>query len=287
VTNKIVQALEHGAGKLAKTLGEDTGKAVKDLYHDAGNRLKRVADNHLENDAKHAAELENIAKRRRPDETPVYHIDDDGNISRLHHNPDAKHPDEKYKKEELTEGDKKRLGLDSSSIGAPREGERLALLRDEKEGKATPRPTTSSTQIPPGSTDLAQATQLARHADKSYGTRKPRGFTSNNYAAARVNSADGRGDFIIVGRSNRTGGGAHSERMIGVPFLREGAGDRIHELYTERAPCGPAANCSAWMAERFSNVQVSHSVEYGDTPASRAVGNTAMRNYLDGLMASR
>jgi YD repeat-containing protein len=62
MTNKIVQALEDGATKLGKTLGEDAGKAVKDLYHDTGNRLKRVADNHLENDAKHASELEGIGK---------------------------------------------------------------------------------------------------------------------------------------------------------------------------------------------------------------------------------
>ncbi|WP_344406184.1 DUF6531 domain-containing protein, partial [Streptomyces longisporus] len=53
---------EHGAEKLGKTIGEDAGKAVKGLYHDTGTRLKKVAENHVENDAKHAAELEKILK---------------------------------------------------------------------------------------------------------------------------------------------------------------------------------------------------------------------------------
>ncbi|ARF58242.1 nucleic acid/nucleotide deaminase domain-containing protein [Streptomyces gilvosporeus] len=290
MTNKIVQALEHGAAKLGKTLGEDAGKAVENLYQDTRKRLKRVADNHLENDAKHAAEMERIAKRARPEGTPVYHLDDAGNISRLRHDPHAKTPEERYKKEALTAEDKERLGLQSSSVGAPKEGERHALLKDASEGKTTPRPTASSTQVPLGSSDLAEATQLARHADNSYGTKKPGGFTSNNYAAARVTGANGKGDFILVGRSHRSDGvnvGAHSERMIGTPFLRQGEGGRIRELYTERAPCGPAANCSAWMAERLPHVQVTHSVEYGNTPASRAAGNKAMENYLDGLRASR
>lgn len=290
MTNPIVKALEDGASKLVKTLGEDAGKAVKNLYHDTGKRLKRVADNHLENDAKHAAELERIAKRPRTEGKPVYHLDDSGKISRLEHNPHAKTPEEKYKKQPLTAEDKERLGLQSSSVGGPKRGERLARLKDSKEGKVDPRPTASSTQVPLGSSDLAQATQLARHADKSYGTKKPGGFTSNNYAAARVTGANGKGDFILVGRSHRSDGvnvGAHSERMIGTPFLRQGEGGRIRELYTERAPCGPAANCSAWMGERLSHVQVTHSVEYGNTTASRAAGNTAMENYLDGLRASR
>jgi RHS repeat-associated protein len=54
--------LEDGAAKLGKTLGEDAGKAVKDLYHDTGTRLKKVAENHAENDAKHASEMEKILK---------------------------------------------------------------------------------------------------------------------------------------------------------------------------------------------------------------------------------
>lgn len=290
MTNKIVQAMEHGAGKLAKTLGEDAGKAVKNLYHDTGHRLKRVADNHVKNEAATAREFEKIAKGT--DETPVYHLDDAGNISRLRHDPSAETPEGRYRKEELTDEDRERLGLKESSIGAPRRQEQLARLKGDAEGRENPRPTSSSSQVAPGSTDLARATQLARHADNSYGTRypDPDKFTSNNYAAARVEGAGGHGDFVIVGRSNRANNGfppAHSERMIGTPFLRQGDGGRIQELYTERAPCGPTANCSAWMAERLGHVRVSHSFEYGDTVESRAAGNSAIRRYLDGLLAAR
>jgi RHS repeat-associated protein len=67
VSNQIVKALENGAEKLGKTIGEDAGKAVKDLYHDTGTRLKKVADKHVENDAKHAAEMEKILKGGKED----------------------------------------------------------------------------------------------------------------------------------------------------------------------------------------------------------------------------
>ncbi|WP_438489219.1 DUF6531 domain-containing protein [Streptomyces sp. S186] len=62
MSNRIVKALEGGAEKLGKTLAKDAGKAIQDLYHGAGTRLKKVATNHAENDAKHAAELEKILK---------------------------------------------------------------------------------------------------------------------------------------------------------------------------------------------------------------------------------
>ncbi|MEU9500410.1 hypothetical protein [Streptomyces sp. NPDC048196] len=62
MSNPIVKALEHAAEKLGKTLGKDAGKAVEDLYHGAGTRLKKVATNHAENDAKHAAELDKLLK---------------------------------------------------------------------------------------------------------------------------------------------------------------------------------------------------------------------------------
>ena len=67
MTNPIVKALEHGAAKLGKTLGKDAGKAVEDLYHGAGHRLKKVATNHAENDAKHAAELDKLLKGGKED----------------------------------------------------------------------------------------------------------------------------------------------------------------------------------------------------------------------------
>lgn len=70
MSNQIVKALENGAEKLGKTIGEDAGKAVKDLYHDTGTRLKKVAENHVENDARHAAEMEKILKGGGKEDLP-------------------------------------------------------------------------------------------------------------------------------------------------------------------------------------------------------------------------
>ncbi|MFE4022254.1 DUF6531 domain-containing protein [Streptomyces sp. NPDC059101] len=67
MSNRIVKALEHGAEKLGKTIAKDASKAVQDLYHGAGDRLKKVATNHAENDAKHAAELDKLLKGNKHD----------------------------------------------------------------------------------------------------------------------------------------------------------------------------------------------------------------------------
>lgn len=67
MSNPIVKALEHAAEKLGKTLGKDAGKAVEDMYHGAGTRLKKVATNHAENDAKHAEEFGKLAKGGKED----------------------------------------------------------------------------------------------------------------------------------------------------------------------------------------------------------------------------
>jgi hypothetical protein len=289
VTNKISQAVGNAAGKVVKTLVEDGSKAVKNFYHDTGKGLKKDAEAHVENDKKIATDLRNIG-RRGDDETPVYHIDDDGNISRLHHNPDAENPEDVYTREKLTQADVDRLGIDRSSIGGPRSGESLSRL--DNKSRSAKRPATTSSQVPVGTTDLARATQLARHADSSYGSARNGRFQSNNYAAARVAGANGTGDFIIVGRSHRSNGGtrmdSHSERMVGLPFLRQNEGARIHEMYSEREPCVPAPNCSAWIAERFDHeMGVSHSVEYGVTQESRDAGNAAMERYLNALKAAR
>ncbi|RXS85346.1 RHS repeat protein [Streptomyces sp. TM32] len=73
MSNPIVKALEHGAAKLAQTLGKDAGKAVQDLYHGTGTRLKKVATNHAENDAKHASELDKLLKGHTKDPKAPHH----------------------------------------------------------------------------------------------------------------------------------------------------------------------------------------------------------------------
>lgn len=103
-----------------------------------------------------------------------------------------------------------------------------------------------SRQVPFGSTDLSQATQLARHANTGkidrktkqpeqgdYGN-KGKKFTSRNYAAARYGEKGADDEFIVVGRSVYTTG-MHSERQIGIPFLDAKRAEGMSELYTERA----------------------------------------------------
>ncbi|MCD9872868.1 DUF6531 domain-containing protein [Streptomyces guryensis] len=78
MTNRIVKALEDGAQKMGKAIGEDAGKAVKDFYHDTGTRLKKVAQNHVENDAKHAGEMEKILKGGGKEDVPGPHVGTSG-----------------------------------------------------------------------------------------------------------------------------------------------------------------------------------------------------------------
>lgn len=82
MSNPIVKALEHGAEKLGKTLAKDAGKAVEDLYHSAGHRLKKVATNHAENDAKHAAELDKLLKNNKHGLPRAPHSTTDGSRPR-------------------------------------------------------------------------------------------------------------------------------------------------------------------------------------------------------------
>lgn len=262
-------------------LEKDLTKAVAELKQADAELADHVPEPHAEGlnaiggAAPAAAAIPGIKlldEAGKPPETPIYHMADDGTIRRL--NPDRSTSD-------LTAEDKARIGLDDTSVGRPKRGERQARLKNDAEGKVNPRPKAGSEPVALGGNDLAQATQLARHADGSYGNYNKDGvFSSNNYAAARVTGANGEGDFILVGRSN---GYRHSERMIGTPFLRQGAEGRIRDLYTEREPCADRANCAAWLAERMPHVQVFHSVEYGTEDASKKAGNDAMEKYLNAL----
>ncbi|GAA2522648.1 hypothetical protein GCM10010276_87140 [Streptomyces longisporus] len=55
-----------------------------------------------------------------------------------------------------------RNSASSSSIGRPVRGEQNGKLKDKSEGRTDPRPKASSQQVPLGSSDLSEATQLAR-----------------------------------------------------------------------------------------------------------------------------
>jgi hypothetical protein len=63
VSDPIVQALEHAAARVGRTLSKDASKAVSDMYHQAGHGAAQVAKNISAADAQHAHELVTLAEK--------------------------------------------------------------------------------------------------------------------------------------------------------------------------------------------------------------------------------
>ena len=62
MSDPIVQALEHAAARVGRTLSKDAGKAVSDMYRQAGHGTAEVVKNITEADARHAHELTSLAE---------------------------------------------------------------------------------------------------------------------------------------------------------------------------------------------------------------------------------
>jgi len=306
MTKAIANALKHGIDDVLVPAVQDAGKTVKKAMHSVADGAEKVAG-HAEEAESHAvqefakagkdvhasdgrrlgtvATKEELRKGLGP--TPVYKIGDDGVVRRLtSEGPKA-----------LEEADRARLApmkLDGADKvpGAEPGKYRLPPLK-----KGEVRPTTESEQVPFGEDELSRATQLARHEDGSFGSYAKRegtgptadepnrpaqyDFTSNNYASARYGKAGDENGFILVGRSRNPN--PHSERVLGIPMLESGSAGGLTAVYTERAPCTSAPNCSSWMKHFLpSGVQVTHSASYGGA-ADRAAGNSDMEQYLNAL----
>lgn len=139
-------------------------------------------------------------------------------------------------------------------------------------------PHVTSTKIPPGSSDLARATEDARRMDKYAGGK--------NYAAYRYIGKDGQ-ERILVSSSE----GTHSER-VGGAFLKEqmekGNITDVSEVYTERSPCQPDTGyCDEWLYHHFARdnpgFKVTHSHDYGINGTTKGQANVAVRNHAKGL----
>ncbi|MFI6514812.1 nucleic acid/nucleotide deaminase domain-containing protein [Spirillospora sp. NPDC050679] len=141
------------------------------------------------------------------------------------------------------------------------------------------RPHIQSQKIPPGSTDLAEATQKAR--------RHQNDTSAKNYAAYRYIDKNGQ-EHILVGRSQ----GTHSERSAGAALLDEikkGNVREVKEVYTERAPCSPKkGNCDEWLQEhlrsKYPKFKSSHSWNYDGTDGTNAQVSAKIKKYAKGLM---
>ncbi|MCL8013381.1 nucleic acid/nucleotide deaminase domain-containing protein [Streptomyces sp. AS02] len=257
--DQVIDGIEKGVKRSAAHLDENmTGG------------LNKMAKRHRDNDHGIATELQSISKTSHGN-TPAYHLDDKGKVTRL---TAAGHQD-------LTAEDRARLAplqLQGDHVGERRAGNYPLPAPGDRKKKP-------SQQVAFGNSDLSQATQLARQANSDFGQVRKGNFSSRNYAAARYGERGSENEFIIVGRSKWPA--AHSERQVGIPFLNTGNTKGMTELYTEREPCTTgkgAKNCSAWMSEYLpDSVRVSHTVEYGDTPESKQKGNDEMERYLNGL----
>ncbi|MFC1400938.1 MULTISPECIES: nucleic acid/nucleotide deaminase domain-containing protein [Streptacidiphilus] len=279
MSGEIHEVFKDAATKVGKGLVKDFTDAYHGILKDTESGAGQVAKNAAEADAEHAAKLAALEKAREDlhgkiGDTPVYRLNDDLTVDRL--TPHGAVP--------LTDEERAKLplGLDEDGKVPKRPVGKDSPYNLPKIEEGETRPHVDSAEIPVGSTDLAAATQLARHEAGDYGTYRGTKFTSKNYAAVRYGKPGDADGFILVGRSKYP---THSERALGIPFLQEKTAAGVTELYTERAPCTNSVNCSAWMSEYMDpNMKVSHSIEYGSTEASRTAGNEAMRKYLDGLV---
>ncbi|RAG84838.1 hypothetical protein DN069_14975 [Streptacidiphilus pinicola] len=272
--SKMSEAVGEAAQKTEQALAKDFSPGLHDFLKDTEHKTGQVAENAAKTESEHVRTLEELRGRMHDKETPVYRLRDDRVVERL----TADGP------RALTQEDRDRLGLQLDKKDRVRKrpkGDKSPYNLPDK-GKDEERPLLDhSTQVPLGSTDLAEATQLARHEDKSYGNYSKDGFTLNNYAAVRYGKKGDADSFILVGRSRSP---VHSERILGIPFKQAGTEGGLTELYTERAPCSTGVNCSAWMRHFLpSSVAVSHSVEYGASDASQKAGNAIMEHYVNRL----
>lgn len=289
--DSIANAVNSALDTAMEGLEKGVKKAVKHVGEDMKSGVGKMRDNHRENDDGIAQNLHKIHRReptrdelrQQLGEKPVYLLGDRGRIQRLTPNGPA----------DLTDKDRELLGIPLKLTGANQNKVPDRPVNPDNpyawEKGATPeeraaRPRKSSTKVPFYEDELSRATALARHEQKSYGNYSPQKgtkelkFTSNNYAAARVNySRNGeQREFILVGRSNNP---VHSEKVLGIPFLENGTGQHVKDLYTEREPCSESSDCAAWIERYMPHVNVTHSVDYG--PGTVESGNREMENRLN------
>ncbi|WP_224282580.1 nucleic acid/nucleotide deaminase domain-containing protein [Streptomyces sp. LS1784] len=282
VVDKTIEGIKKGLSKAGHHVGENMKSGVQ-----------QMAKSHVEHDGKTAKHFHQI-HRPQPDRdalraglgpTPVYHMKDNGVIERLTPTGPAK----------LTADDRKLLGASlnlNSRDAVPRRpvNPNNPYSWDHDKTPKEERPRKESTLMGFYDDELSRATQLARHeAKKSRGPQGSYGnygikdgklqYTSNNYASLRVENDAGK--FILVGRSFQP---IHSEKVLGIPFLQNGTGGHVKDLYTEREPCSGSSDCKAWVPKWLPHVNVFHSVEFGASEESMARGTKEMEDHLNRII---
>ncbi|MFI1018178.1 nucleic acid/nucleotide deaminase domain-containing protein [Streptomyces sp. NPDC020965] len=233
VMDKAEDAVEKKSDDMVKTLKDHGGKidASKGSHKDHEDRRKREFEN---------------CRDHGDNEVRTYLLNADGTVDRV-----------------LPTGTIERKGLDETDklnlANISTDGKVWRPVNDSEKRKwNTPGDhtgTVTSKKIDPNSSELAQATQLARKAHDYYGGK--------NYAAGKyVDPKNGR-ESILVGRSD---GGFHSEKAIGHPLLHTGNASGLKEMFTEREPCQKNPQCNRWLDHYFKSanpdLKVTHAANY-------------------------
>ncbi|MGW4897978.1 WXG100-like domain-containing protein [Kitasatospora sp. NPDC004240] len=293
--DSIANAVNGAMDSAMKGIEQAVKKASKHVGEDMKQGVDQMKKSHLKHDDGVSKDLHKIHKRepskddlrKNLGERPVYLLGDRGKIVRLTPNGPR----------ELDADDRKLLGAalklnSNDNVGKrPKNPKNPYSWGDSTPEERANRPRVDSKKVG-WDDELARATTLARHEARhdsaskekgSYGNYKPGKedgmpeFSSNNYAAVRVETKPGE-DFILVGRSSNP---VHSEKVLGIPFLENGTGHMVKDLYTERAPCQGSSDCSAWVKKYFPHVNVTHTVDYGPDEASIARGNKEIEDRLN------
>ncbi|MEH0564402.1 nucleic acid/nucleotide deaminase domain-containing protein [Streptomyces sp. NPDC058378] len=251
VMDKAEGAVEKKADEMVKTLEDHGGKIDKSKKDHKGteDQNKKDIDNCKDVDVK---------------DVRTYILNADGTVDRLL-------PNGSIASQGLDDTDKLNLAniTTNGKVWRPTED-------SEKREWNTPTDhtgTVKSKKIDPKTSDLAQATQLARKAHGYY--------KGKNYAAGRyVDPKNGR-ESILVGRSEA---GFHSEKQIGHPLLHTGNASGLKEFFTEREPCQKNPQCNRWMDYYFKkanpDLEVTHAVKYDQFSPGQGKEH---RQYVNGL----
>ncbi|MEY9835969.1 nucleic acid/nucleotide deaminase domain-containing protein [Streptacidiphilus sp. EB103A] len=160
----------------------------------------------------------------------------------------------------------------SSNGGAPAPKRRKQNPKYRLPRNADRSPVQTSTKVDPKTHDLAQKVNQRRLLDGDE--------SGNNYAAIEYEDEAGA-KHVVVGHSD----GAHSERIAGVPLLKEIDGGRnikVTRIYSERDYCNqPNPNCNAWTRHYFPDAARTHAFQYDHhNPGSKAAGNRAHEDHI-------
>jgi hypothetical protein len=237
----------HGALKGSDKVLASVGKHIAETVPDHVKATSKVLKG-KDHDVKDAVNKIDTKKHDSGD-TPMYLLDADGTVQRLM-------PDGTTRKLDPNDSSGIHSILNGGQAWHPWHSTDKKSYGVKDGGEDAPRVT--SKKVPPGSNELARATQIARFYNAH---ERPELYKRGgaNYASVLFDDKEGR-RFILVGTSDPV----HSERILGYPILKAEEKDNVRSLYTERQPCQEAnMYCDQWLAEHFGDkLDVTHSAKY-------------------------